>query len=352
MTRQVGLICAMIVIAASPALAADPAPATAAPAQSQPEASAISIAVLDYDGKLPGNADLGKQLADILSVKLSMDDAFVVVERAKLGTILEEHHLTLSGLVNQETAAQVGKLVGAKLLVMGKVFPVDKKLVIVSKVVGVETGQLKGSIREADMTKPLSEAIMLVSDDVAGVIRKDGAKLLPKDVSQADPLKKLQERLAGKAMPKVAVVIPEEHRSQRIIDPAVETEIKKSLIACGVTVVDTGKNDLADWAKKMVKGEQQPWPATMDGADYVVIGEAFSEFAVRNIDLVTCAARAEINLIDRKTGKIVLADRCTTRAVDLAEAIAGKTALQAAGRKLGIAVLTKFADTLPAAEKK
>ncbi len=61
-------------------------------------------------------------------------------------------------------------------------------------------------------------------------------------------------------------------------------------------------------------------------------------------------ARAEINVIDRKTGRIVLAGRRTDRAVDLAEAIAGKTALQKAGRKLSIEVLRHFAKTLPDAK--
>ncbi|MCK4623761.1 MAG: hypothetical protein KAV00_00485, partial [Phycisphaerae bacterium] len=77
----------------------------------------------------------------------------------------------------------------------------------------------------------------------------------------------------------------------------------------------------------------------------------FSEFALRTGDLVTCAARAEINVIDRKTGRIVLADRHTDRAVDLAENIAGKTALQKTGRKLAVRTLKHFAKTLPPKDK-
>jgi len=92
-------------------------------------------------------------------------------------------------------------------------------------------------------------------------------------------------------------------------------------------VVDTGRNDLADWAKEMLKGsdKDKPWPTALKDADVVVIGEAFSEFALRTGDLVTCTARAEINVIDRASGRIVLADRQTARAIDLAESTAGKT---------------------------
>jgi hypothetical protein len=43
----------------------------------------------------------------------------------------------------------------------------------------------------------------------------------------------------------------------------------------------------------------------------------------------------------------VLADRSTTRPADLSENIAGKKALQDAGRTLGIRILQHFAETLP-----
>jgi hypothetical protein len=73
--------------------------------------------------------------------------------------------------------------------------------------------------------------------------------------------------------------------------------------------------------------------------DIVVAGEAFSEFAVRVNSIVSCTARAEINVIGREDGRIVVADRATSRAADLSENIAGKSALQKAGRVLGIRLL-------------
>jgi len=61
-------------------------------------------------------------------------------------------------------------------------------------------------------------------------------------------------------------------------------------------------------------------------------------------DLGTCTARAEVNLIDRHSGRVLLADRRTARALDLAELTAGKTALQIAGRQLGVAVCRALVD--------
>ena len=344
MAKRTIVSCAVMLIASAIAAAAEPSGAKGAPAR-------VTAAVLDFQVNLPGNKDLGSQIADILTARLSIEDSFDLVERAGMNKILDEQKLKLVGMVDQEQSAKVGKLVGAKLLIMGKAFAIDKKLMIVTKVVGVETGRLKGTLRQADLNKPLSEAIMHLSEDVSARITKSAATLLPKDSQLVDPLVALRKTLSTRKLPAIAIVIPEEHRRSRpapeVIDPAVETEIKKVLISCGITVVDTGRNDLADWAKNAMKAKDRPWPPALDKADYVIVGEAFSEFALRTGDLVTCAARAEINVIDRKTGKIVHADRHTDRGVDLAEALAGKTALQKAGRRLAVRTVQHFAKTLP-----
>ena len=307
-----------------------------------------TVAILDYETGTTDNTDFGKQIADLLTVRLSVEDGFELVERAKLDRILQEQKLKLTGLADQEKAVEVGKLLGAQLMIIGKTFTMDKHLIFVTKVVGVETGRVKGAISKAEPTKDMSEAILKMSEGVAELIRTQGAKLLPDGASQPDPVAEIRKALGDRTPATVAVIIPEQHVTRRVVDPAVETEIKSVLVACGFKVVDTGMNDLADWAKKLMKGEQAPWPAATRDADVIVVGEAFSEFALRTGDLVTCTARAEINAIDRHSGRILLADRATQRAVDLSELTAGKTALQKAGRKLALAI----ARTLVTYERK
>ena len=340
-----------------PAQAAD-APGSSAPA-SQPS-QAVTVAVLDYEASAPGNKDMGTQMAEVLTARLSVEDSFQLVERSGIAKILEEQKLKLVGLVDQEQAAKVGKLLGARLMVMGKVFVMDKKLMIVTKVVGVETGLVKGAIRTVELSKPLSDTLSLLAEDVAALINKNAGSLLPKGMELADQIAPILKALGQTPRPTVAVIVPEHHIERAVpravVDPAAETEIKRALIQCKFKVVDSGLNDLADWAKDMMKGkrledDKRPWPAALGDADYVVVGEAFSEFAIRTGDLVTCTARAEINVISRKTGAIVLADRHTTRAVDLAENTAGKTALQLAGRRLGLEVCRKLAEQKPPAAK-
>ena len=63
----------------------------------------------------------GNDLSSMLTNELAGTEKFKVVERAKLGHVLDEQDLGASGRVNKSTAAKVGKLTGAQYLVMGTV---------------------------------------------------------------------------------------------------------------------------------------------------------------------------------------------------------------------------------------
>lgn len=61
----------------------------------------------------------GWDLADTLTNELAALGTFTVVERANLEPVLREQDLTDYGRVSQGTGAQIGKLTGAKYLVLG-----------------------------------------------------------------------------------------------------------------------------------------------------------------------------------------------------------------------------------------
>lgn len=67
------------------------------------------------------NNGTSQQLADALSNELTSTGKFTVVERQKLGTVISEQELAELGLAKKETAAQKGKLTGAKYIILGKV---------------------------------------------------------------------------------------------------------------------------------------------------------------------------------------------------------------------------------------
>lgn len=318
-----------------------PAAASGEPKQDPvPARNKLTVAVLTFDANDPGNPAMGSDLSEMVTAVLSGDGNFQLVDRTALQRTLAENELNLTGLVNPDQAIQVGKLVGAKLLVTGRAFRLGKNNFITSKLVSTETSRVESVMVKGAGSDDLGEMAMLLTEKLVERLSTKGEMLTGADLVQPDPLPPLIAALAKqKDKPVFAVVVTEQHiagprlpRTLNIPDPAVETELKLLLKKAGYTIKDVPQNALAKWTPK------DAWPRSLEGVDIVITGEALSEFGNRIGNLVSCAARAEINVVSRKEGKIVLAERATTRAVDLAENIAGKTALQKAGRTLAVPV--------------
>lgn len=108
------VVCTMLALA-SVAAAGDKSDGNS-PQTKPAKARPVTLAVLDYEIKMPGSENLGSQMADILTVRLSIDGAVRLVERAKLGKIMAEQKLKLVGVVDQDQAVKIGKLVGERML--------------------------------------------------------------------------------------------------------------------------------------------------------------------------------------------------------------------------------------------
>lgn len=81
----------------------------------------LRIAIVDFENKTTYGQRLGTASADILVTELGRTDRFILIERAKLDKIMAEQKLGLSGAINPDTAAQMGKLLGAAAIVTGAV---------------------------------------------------------------------------------------------------------------------------------------------------------------------------------------------------------------------------------------
>ncbi|MDQ8159038.1 MAG: CsgG/HfaB family protein, partial [Gemmatimonadota bacterium] len=90
--------------------------AATAAAQTAPS-SRPTVAVLYFtNGAISNNADyapLSKGLAEMMITELSANTNIRVVERDRLQALLEEQNLGASGRVEKETAAKLGKTLGA-----------------------------------------------------------------------------------------------------------------------------------------------------------------------------------------------------------------------------------------------
>ena len=104
----------------------------------------LTVAILDFTASDPATPNLGSEVAAALSAMLSGESGVTLVERQSLAQTLREHELNLTGLVNDEQAVKVGKLVGAKIMVTGRAFRLGKDLFITAKLIGTETSLVEG----------------------------------------------------------------------------------------------------------------------------------------------------------------------------------------------------------------
>lgn len=85
------------------------------------------VAVVDFEDRSGWGHNIGSGLADMLVTELVKTGEFMVIERQELQKILQEQGLGMSGAVTPQSAAQVGKLLGVELMVMGSVSEFGEK---------------------------------------------------------------------------------------------------------------------------------------------------------------------------------------------------------------------------------
>jgi len=85
------------------------------------------LAVLDFEGneKLKGKVDL--KMSDMLTTSLVKTARFEIVERNKIDKVFKEQNFGMSGMVDENTAAEVGKLLGAEYVVFGSITSATRK---------------------------------------------------------------------------------------------------------------------------------------------------------------------------------------------------------------------------------
>jgi curli biogenesis system outer membrane secretion channel CsgG len=91
------------------------------------------VAVLDFDFSSLSNSysslyslgEAARGVSDLLVDRLVRDGTFSVIERSRLDAVLAEQNLGRSGLLDANTAAQVGRILGVDAVILGSVTQFD-----------------------------------------------------------------------------------------------------------------------------------------------------------------------------------------------------------------------------------
>ena len=176
----VGAIVAALVLLAAwpknrPPEASAPQPekkplAVAAQPAAGPTSGKPSVAALPFTNPQKNSqwTQLESGIAEAMTEAFVRSGRFRVVERAQLDKALEELRLNQSGAVDPATAQRVGKLIGAKYLIIGSFQVLEGQIRINCRLIRVETGEI---VQAQTLTGKAAEALQL-PDRLAGMFLK------------------------------------------------------------------------------------------------------------------------------------------------------------------------------------
>jgi hypothetical protein len=282
----------------------------------------LATAVLNFQSSDELTEKQGADIAELLEADLSTSQHAIMVERQEVEKILSEQELGASGLVSADTAAKIGSLTGAQVLVTGRLFAVGNQYMVVAKIISTETSRVYGVTATLNDLASLPQAAQELSGKIDGVLGSHRDVLVAQEETPGQRLQRLRDILGQRALPSVTVSITERDYTQPSIDPAAQTEIIMELKTLGFEIIDSDQRH-----KK---------------ADILISGEAFSELGARHGNLVSSRGRIEIKVVRESSGELLWADRETQVAVDLGNRTAGKEALAKAADKLVERLLPKL----------
>jgi curli biogenesis system outer membrane secretion channel CsgG len=182
---------------------------------------------------IPPPAEFARSLTEALTTTLVGTNRFVVLERMALGQVQQEQDLGASGRVNRETAAEVGKLIGAQVLITGDITGfTHQRSALGGKLTNVIKGVTAGVERVSAQVSIDLRLIDAVTGEVIASIKGDGEAAqqgvtadLTKDekkydgsVSLTTPLGKASRGAIEKAVAGILTSMPKMKWSARVID--------------------------------------------------------------------------------------------------------------------------------------
>lgn len=130
--------------------------------------SPLAVAIMPIDSK-GSDAELSSMIMDKLITNLVKKRRFKVIEREFLEKIINEQSLGMTGIVDEETAINAGKVIGAEAIIMGKQNEVGGDMHISIRVIDVETSETITAneiVSEKDELERAMEkiAVMIIND--------------------------------------------------------------------------------------------------------------------------------------------------------------------------------------------
>ncbi|MDF1576886.1 MAG: FlgO family outer membrane protein [Desulfurivibrionaceae bacterium] len=141
----------------------------AAPFSAEADFKKTKIAVLDFELQGEGyeTEDMGTIVAEWFITALVKEGRFDVVERAMLSKIMNEQKMGISGIVDESSATQLGKILGVKIIISGSVMKLQDVLEVNARIIDVETASIIAAENvKSTASTSLQSLIVRMSDKI------------------------------------------------------------------------------------------------------------------------------------------------------------------------------------------
>ena len=135
------------------------------------------IAVLDFQmqGEQTNSKDMGKIVAEWLITGLVETGRFDVIERRLLEKLLEEQKLGVTGAIDPNSAAQLGKILGVKIIVSGTVTSLEGYTEINARLINVDSASIIAAEKvRASSAEKLRDLVNKITDKIVLAFPMEG----------------------------------------------------------------------------------------------------------------------------------------------------------------------------------
>ena len=102
--------------------------------------SAEYIAIIDFEGIGVASQE-ARSLTQRLTSEMIRLEVYQVLERSKMKKLLDEQKFQYSGCVNTQCAVDIGKMLGAKYMIVGSINKIGNTYAIDARMIDVETSE-------------------------------------------------------------------------------------------------------------------------------------------------------------------------------------------------------------------
>ena len=100
------------------------------------------IAVMDFVDMQGQVTNLGRYMSEELTTRLYLTGQFEVIERQLLDKIVQEQQISMTGMVDESSAVELGKILGVDAIASGTIGDLGKSVKVNARLISAESGKL------------------------------------------------------------------------------------------------------------------------------------------------------------------------------------------------------------------